>query len=259
MQPRTESDLEHALFGQWRALRGSGRFDNVLPRCTSWTRSSGRDGELIGYRTFDYRVHRQVRLAGAMADRREGIADIVETYWAIRTRGGVQDVRWPASLNVNVVELKTEPLRAQHALQVWRYRHTVAHSVANYLHHLRQQRAGAWTPDARSVYVRALLVGPSVHDSVMAVTRIIETYSEVGGAVMRASELPLVVARYVISALDGVTLERVQAYPEEEDSGELEPSRVAAYREIGARLVGPSHLLENGGMWTAPVDAESDA
>lgn len=195
---RSERDLEDMLFAEWRALREAGRLEHSLPRCSTrqWVR--GPD-DISGYMTVDYRVHRQLRIPGALGfEGAFGIADFVEQYWSVRTRNGVQDPTWLPSLNINVVELKNETLTVAHCEQVLRYAIALRQAV---LMAGRSWFVGETAP--ANVYVRALLLGPGMTRDAEVVNGLGSMLHSPGGD----GEIPLRLATFRVSATEGILID----------------------------------------------------
>jgi len=235
MKLRSEADLEDGLFSRWADLRQMGRFDRVLPGCTTrnWT---GGDGESRGYVTLDYRVTRQLSLPGAWGQGRAGRADLVELYWSVRTRGGVQDMTWAPSLNAHAIELKNEPLDTRHVEQLYRY--VLSLRAALHLGGIGQLISDN---DVVSLNVRGLLLGPSISEPVGMLD-----------ALASYADVPISVARFDIDPVRGVTI--TQSGREEDffhvgifDSEEL--------RALGASLIANDSMYRSAGIWTVNPDS----
>ena len=188
---RSERDLEDLLFAEWRPLRESGRFSELLPDCRTrqWVTPRG----ILGYVTAEYRVVRQLVLPGAWGVKGDGRSDLVELYWSIRTLDGHRDPAWPISFNANVVELKNQTLQPADVEQVFRYSIALRGAI------LRSSLGDRIRDNSVTLNVKALLLGPEMSEPV----ELIEAIAGYEGS-------GLAVARFRLSASGGIALERAQ-------------------------------------------------
>lgn len=235
MRLRNESDLETALFNHWQELRESGRLDCALPSCRTWERPRGQ--EMIGYQTLDYKIHRQLRLPGAWGSRKDGIADLVELYWSVRTLNGEQDPSWEPSLNAHVVELKNEPLQMKHVEQLYRYilalRGALVHGGNGLFISKTIERPKI------SLNVRGVLIGPHVPESVAIID-----------ALSAHADVPIAVASYVLSATEGLVFKRTGT-EERFFSAGYEPDRL---KVVGGDLISQNSLFLSQEKWSKPQE-----
>jgi hypothetical protein len=237
MRPRTEAELEAELYRSWQQLRETGRLDEMLPRCTR--RSWLLNGQRHGYVTLDYKVLRQLRLPSAWGHSGDGIADLVEIYWAVRTLGGVQNLNWAPSLVANVIELKNESLSVSNLEQLYRY--TIALRAA-----LHSGAISGLLKQGRPVelHVRGLLLGPSVPEAVNIVD-----------ALATFVEVPISVGRFEFSATDGLLFHRTGGEERFFETGIFDRDRLD---QLGHELVGNDQLIRSQGFWTMPEDSRAE-
>lgn len=217
------ASVEAELFSHWRAWREEGRLDGVLPGCgdQEWMRDEAR----VGYRTVDYRTHRDLRVPDA-----PNALDLVEIYWSVRTRNGVQDPDWPPALNVNLVAVTdgTVTLRDVERL----YRDALALRGALMLAgmgRLSGRRSGV------SLYVRGVLVGPDSEEGAL-----------LGDALSAFAEVPIAVAHARLEDGQEPVVKRAAGTAHFFD---LASADVDALRDTGAALVGSDRLFRSEGVW----------
>lgn len=234
MQFKSERDLEDPLYRDWPTIRAQDRLAACLPRCTTrqWVHP---DRGTLGYVTLDYRLHRQLGVPGAAVGGNTGVADLVEHYWSVRTRDGIQDIEWPLSLNIHVVELKNEALTVAHCQQVYRYALALRGAAAMSL------RSAIPNPDhLPEVHVRAVLLGPEISRE-----------AAVLHAMASRIDLPLFLTRFHVSAIDGITFSE----PEDpERFRQVGINDVDALVDLGQRCFAPSPLTATEGRWTGIQD-----
>jgi hypothetical protein len=164
-----ERELKTVLFKHWFDFRAEKRWDEILPRCETFSRSD-KEGTW-GYRIVNHRLHRQLRIPGAGSGGGEGLADLVETYWRQTLKNDEMDPQHPPTLFINVIELKNRPLIMADVEQVVRYMKALESG-------LRDLGVGAddhtaFRSHEMDVYVYGALVGPGVTPEVGAFKNIV--------------------------------------------------------------------------------------
>lgn len=218
------------VFERWADLRNAGRLDSVLPSCRTWSKQLP-DGRRRGYFTLDYRVRRDLLLPGAQTAGRKEVVGLVETYWSVRTSGGVQDSSWPPSLNAHVVELWDEPIRAQHVDEVYRY--TIALRSALHFGGIGELIAQG---SAINLNVRGLLLGPSISEP----AAILDSLAE-------HNDVPVTVARFGTASTGELEIHRSGR---EEDFFQVGVAAAEDLRRVGRQLIERDSLFKSGGIWT---------
>ncbi len=215
------------VLDDWARHRHAGRLGTLLPQCVD--RVWGEGAEAAGFITTDYRVLRDFPLA-AEADGGAPVADLIELYWAVRTRAGRQDPNWAAALNAHVVLAIDEPVSALHVDHLYR--------LAVILRKALQLGAiGPLVADAKSValHVRGLLLGGAPKAPAAIVERLASH-----------ADLPLTVGRYQVGSDGGVEFEGGAT-----DSRHWESvGNDADLRALGHRLVQHDALIRTAGIWT---------
>ncbi len=182
----------------------------------------------VGYVTKDYHVRRSVVLPNAWHDGTVVSIDLVETYWSIRTAGGVQDVAWPPSLNVHALLVTDNAIDA--ALIDQLYRSVLALQAA-----VGAGGIGELTTSGVDVsfYVRGVVIGSAIAD-----------IGHVIGALARHTDVPIALATATYSPEDGIVIHDTD---DAERYFRVDHQSAMVY---GRDLVGNDELVRTRGFWT---------
>ncbi len=218
------TDARRILLDRWREIREADGLGTLLPRCTN--RSWGAEADGVGFVTVDYRTYRDVFLSDEAGEP----ADLVELYWSVRTKGGVQDPQWAASVNAHVI-LVTEGAVGVTDLEL------VYRQVVTLRRALQLGGIGALTAAGMPValHARGLLLGSELSTPVAIVD-----------ALANHADIPLTVGRYDGNADLGFRFSGSgtpsRFYQEAEKPDEL--------RALGERFLRHDRLLETQGVWS---------
>jgi hypothetical protein len=222
--------LSQRLLDEWVMLRKDGALDGLLPRCGNahWPRDDRPVGH-VGYVTKDYRIRHRVEFPDPWHRKKTHCVDLVETYWSIRTAGGVQDVKWPPSLNAHAILVTDQTIATEHIDEL--YRSVLALTAA--------VSAGGFAGLARSgakvsLYVRGVAIGSAVGD-----------VGSVLGAIAEHADLPLSLASATYSPTGEIRI-RESDQVERYFGGDFRP-----LQSHGHNLIGADELLRTGGFWTS--------
>jgi hypothetical protein len=217
------------LLDSWRTLRDADRLGTLLPKCTN--RSYGSPGDDYGFVTVDYRVYREVILGDPVEPTQ--VADLVELYWSVRTRRGVQDPQWAAAINGHVVQVTEGALNVSHLDRL--YRLVVTLKRALQLGGIGELTAAG---KAVAVHARGLLLGSTLSRPVAIVD-----------ALANHADVPLTVGRYQLDAEDEFEFsssgDESRFYLPQDDTERL--------RALGARLLHHDRLYKSQGVWDPSI------
>lgn len=224
----TPGAARETVLDRWRALRDAGRLGALLPQCID--RSWGDGDQAYGFVTADYRVYRDFTLPSGPAGGPPPMADLIELYWSVRTRGRRQDPNWAAALNAHVVRVVAGPAAAADLDELYR-------QVVTLRRALQIGGTGPLVADGASValHARGLLLAPELSAPVAIVERLASH-----------ADIPLTVGRYRLNdagglefagAADGAPRWEVADVSEEE------------LTSLGRRLVQHDLLVRLRGQW----------
>jgi hypothetical protein len=226
------------LLDSWRGLREADRLGTLLPRCGNRTYGDPADG--YGFVTVDYRIYRDVLLAAGTDPNQ--IADLIEMYWSVRTRHGVQDSQWAAAVNAHVIQVVDGPLTVQDLDRLYRL-------VATLRRALQLGGIGDLTAAGKPValHARGLLLGAELSEPVAIVD-----------ALATRAEVPLTIGRYGVDRAGELEFSGSSEYSHFYGI-EPDPERL---RTIGERFLHHDRLFRSQGVWNpnppASVTDESD-
>lgn len=214
-------DARAAILDQWRSYRDADQLGTLLPRSTPRTWGTGSEASAIV--TVDYRLYRDLSLAGS-------VADLVEVYWTVRLKGAIQDPNGATAINAHVIRVATEPLGAEDLDLVRR-------QVVMIRRALHLGGIGGLIADCKPIafHVRGLVLGPELSAPVAILERLASL-----------TDVSLTVARYAmaddgtVSFLSGSADSR----PREQSAEHSEE-----LTSLGQRMLRHDALMRTQGTW----------
>ncbi len=219
-------DAKATILGQWKSYRDADRLGTLLPRSTprTWDTDTGPAAII----TLDYRVYHDLILGTFTAD-------LVEMYWTVRLKNGLQDPNWAAAINAHVVRVSTDSVSAEDLEAT--YRHVVMIRRA-----LQQGGIGGLIAEGRPIalHVRGLVLGPALSAPV-AIIEGLANYTDV----------PLTVGRYHLDGDGAIAFagQSADAKPWEADAASAN-ERIS----LGQRLLRHDRLMATQGVWAPEVE-----